>query len=108
MTGQFRAELLKIRSTRTTVGVALGMIGIILLFSLLVGLLTKAPNLVKSSWSRRFAGNCHRALTLVEASTASPLRTPERSSCLGSPVSGRRCDHYRLASPIGQIATTEI
>ena len=46
MTGQFRAEVLKIRSTRTTAGLVLGMVGLILLFSLLTGLLTKAPNLV--------------------------------------------------------------
>ncbi len=45
MTAQLKAELLKIRSTRTTIGLVLGMIAIILLFSLLSGLLTKAPNL---------------------------------------------------------------
>ena len=56
MTGQFRAELLKIRSTRTTAGVALGMIGIILLFSLLTGLLTKAPNLVAAGDQRNLLG----------------------------------------------------
>jgi ABC-2 type transport system permease protein len=42
---QTRAELLKIRSTRTTIGIVLGMIALILLFSLLSGLLTKARNL---------------------------------------------------------------
>jgi ABC-type transport system involved in multi-copper enzyme maturation permease subunit len=52
VTGQFRAELLKIRSTRTTAGVVLGMIGIILLFSLLTGLLTKAPHLVATGDQR--------------------------------------------------------
>jgi ABC-2 type transport system permease protein len=46
--GQIEAELLKIRSTRTTVGLALGMIAIIVLFALLSGLLTKAPHLVSS------------------------------------------------------------
>lgn len=46
MNGQFRAELLKIRSTRTTAGLVLGMVGLVLLFTLLTGLLTKAPNLV--------------------------------------------------------------
>ena len=46
MIAQFKAELLKIRSTRTTIGLVLGMIALILLFSLLSGLLTKAPNLV--------------------------------------------------------------
>ena len=45
MIAQTKAELLKIRSTRTTIGLVLGMIALILLFSLLSGLLTKAPNL---------------------------------------------------------------
>ncbi|HJS94091.1 MAG TPA: hypothetical protein VJ741_07490 [Solirubrobacteraceae bacterium] len=40
MTAQIRAELLKIRSTRTTIGLFLGMIALILLFTLLTGLLT--------------------------------------------------------------------
>jgi hypothetical protein len=37
---QVRAELLKIRSTRTTVGLLLGMVALILLFVLLTGLLS--------------------------------------------------------------------
>lgn len=45
MRGQISAELLKIRSTRTTIGLALGMIALVLLFALLSGLLTKAPHL---------------------------------------------------------------
>ena len=48
MSGQIKAELLKIRSTRTTIGLALGMIAIVLLFALLSGLLTKAPHLMSS------------------------------------------------------------
>ena len=52
---QFKAELLKIRSTRTTIGLVLGMIALILLFSLLSGLLTKAPNLVTRRGSTRRA-----------------------------------------------------
>ena len=52
MTAQLKAELLKIRSTRTTVGLVLGMIGLILLFSMLSGLLTKAPNLVSAEDQR--------------------------------------------------------
>lgn len=40
MIAQIRAELLKIRSTRTTIGLILGMIALILLFTLLTGLLT--------------------------------------------------------------------
>ena len=45
MIAQARAELLKIRTTRTTIGIVLGMVALILLFSLLSGLLTKAPSL---------------------------------------------------------------
>jgi ABC-2 type transport system permease protein len=46
--GQIEAELLKIRSTRTTIGLALGMIALTLLFALLSGLLTKAPHLMST------------------------------------------------------------
>jgi ABC-2 type transport system permease protein len=42
---QLRSELLKIRSTRTTIGIVIGMVAVILLFSLLAGLVTKAPDL---------------------------------------------------------------
>jgi ABC-2 type transport system permease protein len=42
---QVRAELLKIRSTRTTVGLILGMVALILLFTLLTGLLTHPSGL---------------------------------------------------------------
>jgi ABC-2 type transport system permease protein len=52
MTSQFRAELLKIRSTRTAAGLVLGMVALILLFSLLSGLLTEAPNLVTTEDQR--------------------------------------------------------
>ena len=52
MSGQLRAELLKIRSTRTTVGLLLGMVGLTLLFSLLTGLLSKAPDLVTAEDQR--------------------------------------------------------
>ena len=45
MTAQIRAELLKVRSTRTTIGLALGMIGLILLFSLLTGLASTSKGL---------------------------------------------------------------
>jgi len=42
---QVQAELLKIRSTRTTLGLVAGMVALIVLFALLTGLLTKAPHL---------------------------------------------------------------
>ena len=38
MIAQTRAELLKIRSTRTTIGLVLGMVALVLLFVLLTGL----------------------------------------------------------------------
>lgn len=46
MIAQIKAELLKIRSTRTTIGLLLGMIALVLLFSLLTGLLSNAQSLV--------------------------------------------------------------
>ena len=45
MIAQTRAELLKLRSTRTTIGIVLGMIAVVILFSLLSGLLTKTRDL---------------------------------------------------------------
>ena len=46
MIAQIRAELLKIRSTRTTIGLLLGMIALIVLFTLLTGLLSHPPGLM--------------------------------------------------------------
>jgi ABC-type transport system involved in multi-copper enzyme maturation permease subunit len=48
VSGQIKAELVKIRSTRTTTGLALGMIALTVLFAVLSGLLTKAPDLMSS------------------------------------------------------------
>ena len=45
MIRQVRAELLKIRSTRTTIGLLLGMVALILLFTLLTGLLSSVLSL---------------------------------------------------------------
>ena len=45
MIAQVRAELLKIRSTRTTLGLLLGMVALILLFVLLTGLLSNVVTL---------------------------------------------------------------
>ena len=56
MTGLLRSELLKIRSTRTTAGIVLGMVGLVLLFSLLSGLLTKERHLVASGDQRNLLG----------------------------------------------------
>src|ERR1700683_2186569 len=46
MIAQIRAELLKIRSTRTTIGLLLGMVSLILLFTLLTGLLSHPSGLM--------------------------------------------------------------
>jgi ABC-type transport system involved in multi-copper enzyme maturation permease subunit len=54
--GQTRAELLKIRSTRTTLGLALGMVAIILLFIILSGLLTDVTSLGGAENEREYFG----------------------------------------------------
>jgi hypothetical protein len=46
MIPQIKAELLKIRSTRTTIGLLLGMSALILLFTLLTGLLSHPAGLI--------------------------------------------------------------
>jgi ABC-2 type transport system permease protein len=53
---QIRAELLKVRSTRTTLGLLLGMIALILLFSLLTGLLSDARGLSSTEDQRQVLG----------------------------------------------------
>ena len=52
MIAQIRAELLKIRSTRTTTGLILGMVALIVLFTLLTGLLTHASGLASREEQR--------------------------------------------------------
>src|SRR6202046_5308016 len=56
MITQIRAELLKIRSTRTTIGLILGMIALILLLTLLPGLLTHASGLATKKDQRDLFG----------------------------------------------------
>lgn len=53
MIAQIRAELLKIRSTRTTIGLILGMVALILLFTLLSGLLSHASGLASEEDRRQ-------------------------------------------------------
>ena len=53
MIAQIRAELLKIRSTRTTLGLILAMIALILLFTLLTGLLTHPSGLASRQDQRQ-------------------------------------------------------
>ena len=53
MIAQIRAELLKIRTTRTTIGLILGMIALILLFTLLTGLLTHPGGLASTQDQRQ-------------------------------------------------------
>ncbi len=52
MIAQVRAELLKIRTTRTTIGLILGMIALVLLFTLLTGLLTHPSGLASKEDQR--------------------------------------------------------
>ncbi len=56
MIDQFRAELLKIRSTRTTLGLLIAMVLLVLLFGLLTGLLTGDDDLRRTSDQRDLFG----------------------------------------------------
>ncbi|HEY3834329.1 MAG TPA: hypothetical protein VGO03_18705, partial [Acidimicrobiia bacterium] len=56
MIAQIKAELLKIRSTRTTIGLLLGMIALVLLFTLLDGLLSHPIGLASSEDQRELFG----------------------------------------------------
>jgi ABC-type transport system involved in multi-copper enzyme maturation permease subunit len=53
---QIKAELLKVRSTRTTAGLLLGMMALILLFELLTGLLSNAGALSTTEDQRQLLG----------------------------------------------------
>jgi ABC-2 type transport system permease protein len=53
MIAQIRAELLKIRSTRTTIGLILAMIALMLLVTLLTGLLTHPSGLASEEGQRQ-------------------------------------------------------
>ena len=53
MIAQVRAELLKLRTTRTTIGLILAMIALILLFTLLTGLLTHPSGLTSRQDQRQ-------------------------------------------------------
>jgi len=56
MIAQLRAELLKVRSTRTTIGLLLGMVALILLFTLLTGLLSHPPGLMGKQNQKQLFG----------------------------------------------------
>lgn len=56
MIGQTRAEFLKIRSTRTTLGLVLGLIALVLLFVLLTGLVSKVDDLTDAESQRNLLG----------------------------------------------------
>jgi ABC-2 type transport system permease protein len=53
---QTKAEFLKLRSTRTTLGLVLGMIALILLFALLAGLLTRTGHVASKEDQRGVLG----------------------------------------------------
>jgi ABC-2 type transport system permease protein len=71
MIAQIRAELLKIRSTRTTIGLILGMVALILLFTLLTGLLTHPSGLAGREDQRRLVSVA--SLTAVFSALAGVL-----------------------------------
>jgi hypothetical protein len=56
MTAQIRAELLKIRSTRTTIALLLAMVALILLITLLTGLLSHPSSLMGKENQRELLG----------------------------------------------------
>jgi ABC-2 type transport system permease protein len=56
MITQIRAELLKIRTTRTTIALLLGMMALILLFTLLTGLLSDPSGLMGKENQRELLG----------------------------------------------------
>ena len=56
MTAQIRAELLKLRSTRTTIALILGLAALILLFTLLTGLLSHPSGLTGKQNQRQLLG----------------------------------------------------
>ena len=74
MIAQIRAELLKIRSTRTTIGLVLGMLALIVLFALLSGLLTKAPQLTSTEDQRGPLSVGSFATSEVRTRTEPPTR----------------------------------
>jgi hypothetical protein len=71
MIAQIRAELLKIRTTRTTIGLILAMIALILLFMLLTGLLTHPSGLASEEDQRELLSAS--SLTEVFAALAGVL-----------------------------------
>ena len=61
MIAQARAELLKIRSTRTTLGLLLGLIGLAVMVALLTGLLTTSGHLTGKEDQRELFGSASLA-----------------------------------------------
>lgn len=57
MIAGLRSELLKVRTTRTVLGLALGMLALVLLICLLQGLVTPAGSLARESEQRSLIGN---------------------------------------------------
>ena len=71
MIAQTKAELLKIRTTRTTIALILGMIALILIFTLLDGLLSHPSGLMGKENQRELLGVS--SLTAVFAALAGVL-----------------------------------
>lgn len=121
MIAQTRAELLKIRSTRTTLGLALGMVAIILLFVMLTAFLSAAGDLTAKEQQRSlfsigsFAGlfSALAGILLVTSEyrfgTIRPtfLFTPRRSLVLAAKVAASLLAGIALAV-IGEVLSVGV
>jgi ABC-type transport system involved in multi-copper enzyme maturation permease subunit len=121
MIPQLRAEVLKVRSTRTTLGLVLGMIAIILLFVVLTALLTSEPEMGQTDQQRQlfaigsFAGlfSALAGIMLVTGEyrfgTIRPtyLFTPRRSTVLVAKVAASLVAGFVFAL-VGEILSVGI
>ena len=91
MIAQIRAELLKLRTTRTTIGLILAMIALILLFTLLTGLLTHPSGLASREDQRAAAerGQFRRRVLRTCRGAAGDQRVPLRHDPSDDPVQPR-------------------
>ena len=88
MIAQIRAELLKIRSTRTTIGLILGMIALILLFTLLTGLLSHPSGLASKEDQRQLLslGSLAGVFSALAGRAACDQRVPLRHDPSDDPI----------------------
>ena len=95
MIAQSKAELLKIRSTRTALGLVLGMIALVVLTTLLTGLLTKAGSLSTREDQRTLLAAGSPWCTGAEAAVAACQRAAAAHAGSGrSPQGPGRCEGH--------------